>query len=229
MARITVYTGNYGSGKTEISLNHAYKSARSGQPTTLVDLDIVNPYFRSAEHREALEKQGIAVYAPTFAGSAVDLPTLSADVYAVFERPGQIIFDVGGDPSGAAALGRFFPYFERLGDEVQMRFVVNARRPLSSTPEDIVQLLGLVQQKARLKAAGIINNTNVARDTTAQDVLEGQAIVEQAAKQMGLPILSIHATPQVIQSLPHTFIEQYEPLLIPLTPYMRPQWLDSFS
>ena len=43
-----VLTGNYGSGKTELALNLALRFSEQYR-TTLVDLDIVNPYFRSGE------------------------------------------------------------------------------------------------------------------------------------------------------------------------------------
>ena len=51
--RFLVITGNYGSGKTEISLNLALKAA-AAEKTTLVDLDIVNPYFRTGEKADEL-------------------------------------------------------------------------------------------------------------------------------------------------------------------------------
>ena len=56
-ARILVLVGNYGSGKTEISLNLALKLARRGEKVTLVDLDIVNPYFRSSERASCWKRR----------------------------------------------------------------------------------------------------------------------------------------------------------------------------
>ena len=49
MKRFVIFAGNYGSGKTELSLNTAMGLSEKGR-TVLVDMDIVNPYFRSAEH-----------------------------------------------------------------------------------------------------------------------------------------------------------------------------------
>lgn len=54
MGKIIFLAGNYGSGKTELALNLAIGFAKSGR-TALVDIDIVNPYFRSAEHGPLLE------------------------------------------------------------------------------------------------------------------------------------------------------------------------------
>ena len=110
--RFTVLTGNYGSGKTELALNLAMGFAAAGKQTTLVDLDIVNPYFRSGEKAQEMKAAGVRMLMPTFALTTVDIPALPAEIQSVFETPGDhVIFDVGGDDTGAAALGRYAPAF----------------------------------------------------------------------------------------------------------------------
>lgn len=47
--KINIITGHYGSGKTNISVNMALELAKRGEKVTVVDLDIVNPYFRTAD------------------------------------------------------------------------------------------------------------------------------------------------------------------------------------
>ena len=149
MNRISILTGNYGSGKTEIALEMARRLAAKGR-TALVDLDIVNPYFRSSTQRQALEALGVKVYAPNFAGTNLDLPSLPGEIIAVFEDPDvQVVFDVGGDATGAAALGRYHRYFEREGYE--LLYVVNACRPLSGTPEEIAGLLDIPAATVRTR------------------------------------------------------------------------------
>ena len=112
-----VLTGNYGSGKTELALNLAMQFARTYK-TTLVDLDIVNPYFRSGEKAEEAEQAGIRMLMPTFAMTTVDIPALPAEIQSVFEVPSErTIFDVGGDDTGAAALGRYYPSFIARRDQ----------------------------------------------------------------------------------------------------------------
>ena len=107
--RFLVLVGNYGSGKTELALNRAMDFVTRGK-TTLVDLDIVNPYFRSGEKADMLREAGVRVLMPTFALSTVDIPALPAEIQSVFELPSDhVIFDVGGDDTGAAALGRSLP------------------------------------------------------------------------------------------------------------------------
>ena len=53
MKKVRVLIGNFGSGKTELSLNFAIQAAKTGS-SVLVDLDVINPYFRSAERRDCL-------------------------------------------------------------------------------------------------------------------------------------------------------------------------------
>ena len=92
--RFLVLVGNYGSGKTELALNRALEFAAK-KSTTLVDLDIVNPYFRSGEKADMLREAGIRVLMPTFALSTVDIPALPAEIQSVFELPcDHVIFDV---------------------------------------------------------------------------------------------------------------------------------------
>ena len=49
MKKMYVLIGNYGSGKTELALNFAFKAAERGERTELLDLDMVNTYFRLTE------------------------------------------------------------------------------------------------------------------------------------------------------------------------------------
>ena len=49
--RISIITGHYGTGKTELAVNLALALAAEGQRVMLADLDIVNPYFRSRERK----------------------------------------------------------------------------------------------------------------------------------------------------------------------------------
>ena len=63
-SNIYITVGHYGSGKTEYSVNFALALAKKHDKVFLVDLDFVNPYFRSNDARELLESQGVTVIVP---------------------------------------------------------------------------------------------------------------------------------------------------------------------
>lgn len=220
-ARILVLVGNYGSGKTEISLNLALKLARRGEKVTLVDLDIVNPYFRSSERTELLEKEGVKVYAPSFAMSTVDVPSLPADIQAVFaDKSRRVIFDVGGDDTGAAALGQYKPYFDQ--DDVEVLFVVNAFRPLSGDADSVCDLMLRVAGRSRLSPTAVINNANVAWETEESDLVRGEELLREVSSRMNLPIGYLCAKQDILDKLPdHLSGER-----IAIDILMRPEWME---
>ncbi len=220
-ARILVLVGNYGSGKTEISLNLALKLARRGEKVTLVDLDIVNPYFRSSERTELLEKESVKVYAPSFAMSTVDVPSLPADIQAVFaDKSRRVIFDVGGDDTGAAALGQYKPYFDQ--DDVEVLFVVNAFRPLSGDADSVCDLMLRVAGRSRLSPTAVINNANVAWETEESDLVRGEELLHEVSTRMNLPIGYLCAKQDILDKLPdHLSGER-----IAIDILMRPEWME---
>lgn len=199
LRRMVVVVGAFGSGKTEISLNLARRFAADG-PTRLIDLDIVNPYFRSSSQRLALEERGIEVISPRFAMTAVDVPALTPEIERAFERDCRAIFDVGGDETGAAALGRYIRRFEAEAPDVL--YVINALRPMTATPEANLAILRRVVQKGRLSPTMLINNTNLQDETQLEDVLAGQAMIEEAGRQAGIPVGLIGCTAAIAERLP---------------------------
>ena len=119
-----IFAGHFGSGKTEVALNFAKRKAKEGNKVTIIDLDIVNPYFRTADARTVLEENEIQLIASEFANSNLDMPTVAPEVMSVFcKTDGVVIFDVGGDEDGAYALGQFNRFF----DKYEMYFVVNTK------------------------------------------------------------------------------------------------------
>ena len=107
--KINIITGHYGSGKTNVSVNMALDLAEKGEKVTVVDLDIVNPYFRTADFKELFGEHNISLTVPTYANSNLDIPALGFDMNGITDREGYIIIDVGGDDEGAKALGRYRP------------------------------------------------------------------------------------------------------------------------
>ncbi len=224
LTRYTILVGNYGSGKTELSLALAQEMRRAEPESriALVDLDIVNPYFRSAEQQELLKRQNIEVFMPSFAMSTVDIPALPANILAVFEQLfDRVIIDVGGDDTGATALGRYAPQLSARREEITMLYVVNPFRPLSGTEEDIADLFSLISQKARMTPDALVNNANLQEHTTAADLVQAQELLEKVSRKLGLPVAMAAGLPHLKHQLPPAIQEIY----FPFTPIMKPDWL----
>ena len=60
-ARVTLFAGHYGSGKTNISVNYALALRREVQRVTIADLDTVNPYFRTKDSERELQAAGVSL------------------------------------------------------------------------------------------------------------------------------------------------------------------------
>ena len=199
--RVTILTGHYGSGKTSIAVNLAMRLAAEGKPVTICDLDIVIPYFRTADHRARLTERGVALISSQFAGSNVDLPALPAELYAAIEdRSAYAVLDVGGDDRGAVALGRYAPSILAAGD-YGMLFVTNFFRPLTKTPEAALAVLREIETACGIPAAGLINNSNLGRATAARDLLDTAARMETLSKLAGLPVRATAADGRLCDEL----------------------------
>ena len=167
MKRVTLFCGHYGSGKSNIAVNYAERIASTGASVALADIDIVNPYFRSADSRRELEAAGVQVIALPFANSNVDLPALPQEVYGLVQRRDiHAVLDVGGDDRGALALGRFVPYILEEND-YEMLFVVNFFRPLTPDAASAFEILKEIEEAAGMRFTGIVNNSNLGPETPA--------------------------------------------------------------
>ena len=183
MSRIKIVTGHFGSGKTEIAINLATEHENS----IIVDLDTVNPYYRTAEHREKLNSMGVEVIASEFAASNVDIPTLPAEIIKVFSSDKPSVIDVGGDDDGAFALGRYKNFFEE--NDYEMYFVICGTRPLTKTADDVLEMMQNIEGASRLKITHLINNTHLAQFTDKETVMKGQALAEEVSRRVGVPII----------------------------------------
>lgn len=218
--RIKVITGHYGSGKTEFSVNYAVKLANEGKKVALVDLDVVNLYFRSREKEKLLTELGVKVISSSVKASAVDIPAISAEVYGPLQDESfETILDVGGDPAGARVLGRYIPYLTE--GNYDMYYILNGNRPDTNTVEKAIGYLHAIEGTARLKFTGIINNTHMLKSTTVEDVLKGQKLAEEVSNTLDIPIKYIVALEDVARQLPTNL----EGEVFPIKLYMREDWM----
>jgi MinD-like ATPase involved in chromosome partitioning or flagellar assembly len=185
--KITIFAGHYGSGKTHLAVNYALSLRGAGKRAALVDLDIVNPYFRTSDAADILKGGDIDVIASAYAGSNVDIPAVPAETRRIIDDPSlYAVVDVGGDDRGALALGAYAKEFAAAG--CRMYAVVNMYRPLSAEPEDATEIIRGVETASGLKFSGIINNSNLGRETTADHVRGSVRYAGAVAMMAGLPL-----------------------------------------
>ena len=189
MKRITVFSGHYGSGKTNDALSVALGLARSGQSVTVADLDIVNPYFRTKDSARELEKAGIELICSDYANTNVDIPALPQSMYAITDdRSRKVVVDLGGDDRGALALGRLAPAMLEEND-FDLFAVINMFRPLTKTAEETVGVMKEIEAASGLRFTGLVNNSNLGEETTPETVLSSLPYAEETARLTGLPIV----------------------------------------
>lgn len=185
--RVRIVIGHYGSGKTEFSLNYVTKLANLDKKTMLVDLDVVNLYFRSREKAKELTNMGIKVIGGSINSSAIDIPTIPGEVVTAFQdKSYDAVLDVGGDPAGARTLGRYVEYLTE--GNYDMFFVLNANRPETQTVEKTIEYMTMIEDTARAKVTGIVNNTHMLKSTSIDDVLKGYKLALEVSEVTGVPL-----------------------------------------
>lgn len=191
MKKVTVVTGHYGSGKTNICANLAIELAKKGEKVTVVDLDIVNPYFRTADFTELFKDNGINLVSSVYANSNLDIPAISFDVERICREDGYVIIDVGGDDAGATALGRYKAVFDELYKEnrIDMFYVINCCRYLTRTSKEALELMYEIEYTARFKHTGIINNSNLGNETTLETAISSLKFQSEVSREAKLPVV----------------------------------------
>jgi len=186
--RIVIICGHFGVGKTNVAVAMGLDIKRRGDgAVTLIDLDTVNPFFRSADCAALLAAEGIRLIAPYFANTNVDVPSLPPEVQSMFAGSGgTYIVDVGGDDNGAAALGAMSERISANGYE--MYYVINKYRPLVAEAADAAAMLADIEGRSGLKAGGIINNSHLGSFTDVETVRASFGYCEALCAAAGLPL-----------------------------------------
>lgn len=217
--RITVLAGHYGSGKTNIAVNYAIALSDESKKVSIADLDIVNPYFRAKDSFESLRKKGIRLISSEYANSNVDTPALPADAYSIFaDKSVYAVVDVGGDDRGALALGRYAPYI--LEEDYDMLFVINKFRFLTTDADSTVDVMREIEEASGVSFTGIVNNSNLGEETTAEDVLKSVEYAEAVSEITGLPIKMTTVKQELYSELKNK-IKNIQPISL----YVRQSWL----
>lgn len=199
--RVTIFAGHYGSGKTNIAVNYALSLASDHKEVVIADLDIVNPYFRTKDASEVLEKNGVKLVSSPYANTNVDTPALPAEAYAVIHNKDvHAVIDVGGDDRGALALGRFASAIVSENN-YDMLFVINKYRYLTNTPEDTVEIMREIEDACSVKFTAIVNNSNLGDETTAENVLSSIEYAKSVANLSGLEIKMTTVSDKLLSEL----------------------------
>lgn len=181
-----IVIGAYGSGKSEFSIHLAKSLNHSDNQVVLADMDVVNPYFRSRDVREEFAELGIEVIAPDGEYKHADLPMISPRIKGAIENYTKtVILDVGGDPAGCRALGRFVDPIKLRGYE--MLFVVNTFRPFTTNLEEIMEMKTNLEFSSKLSITEFVCNNNLMEYTTQAVVEEGLRILEECSRITSLP------------------------------------------
>ncbi len=207
MKRVTLFSGHFGSGKTNLAVNYAEMIAAAGLPVSIADLDIVNPYFRTKDSEAELKARGIELISLPYANSNVDLPSLPSEAYGLFERRDRYaVIDLGGDDRGALALGRFTPYILEEND-FEMIFTVNFYRPLTRTPEDAYDAFLEIAAVSGVPFTAIVNNSNLGEETTAEHILRTVPLAWRFSELAGVPVLMTSASERIrgLEGIPDLF------------------------
>jgi len=186
--RVNVFMGHYGSGKTFVAVNYALALARQAKPVSIYDLDIVNPYFRTVDAKERLDKEGVELVVSPYAETNVDIPAMNAQSYRMVDDLERFaVADIGGDDRGALALGRFSAKIKEENN-YDAFWVVNKFRPETRTIEDALAIKEEIERAGKLNFTGIVNNANLGNETTAESILSGLEFCNELASRTGLKV-----------------------------------------
>lgn len=180
--RLIVVIGAYGSGKSEYAINLANEYKISGEKVSLVDMDVVNPYFRSRDVREKFEEEGITVIAPEGEYKHADLPMMSPRIMGEVQNLNStVILDVGGDPAGCRTLARFVENIKKRDYAVHL--VINTNRPFTSNKDEIIDMLNMLEGSSNLRITELVCNSNLMEFTDQEVVEKGIKIVQEVADE----------------------------------------------
>ncbi len=215
-----VIVGNYGGGKTEVAVNLAAYFRYKGESVTIADLDLVNPYFRTREARDALRRIGVEVILPDEGYLNADLPILSPSVAGMIRRRGGVrILDVGGDDAGATVLASLGDSFEK--SPVAVIQVVNPFRPFTETFEGCIKIRREIESASKIEISGLIGNPNLIDSTTIDTIYDGYGFVKELSERMAVPLLFLAVSWELLPDIDPSF---FDCPILPIKRQLVPPW-----
>jgi hypothetical protein len=222
--RVRIICGHYGSGKTEFALN--YVTALRGltdKNVAISDMDIVNVYFRSREKKEELAQMGIKLIGSSI-NEYADVPAIPAEMRIPFmDKSYEYVIDLGGNDVGAVVLKKFSEYIDPLQTDVFM--LVNVYRPDTCDMAHIIEQKTRIEYTSGLKVTGFVNNSNLVRDTKAENLLYGDKVLREVSQKTGIPIKYTTYVAEVVEDMTPENKKQLSGDVVPLKYYMRQSWM----
>jgi len=219
--RITIFSGHYGSGKTNVAVNYALWLKAQGGEVTIADLDIVNPYFRTKDSMRVLSENGVKLISSEYANSNVDVPALPAETYGVLHNKEQkCVIDVGGDDRGALALGRYSDGILEDGD-YELLFVINKFRPLTRNVDLTLEIMREIENACHMKFTAIVNDSNLGDETSEEDVLSSVEYANEVSEKAGIPVKMTCVKKDLYEKLSGKIDN-----LMPIDIYVRQSWAE---
>lgn len=230
---VNVVVGHYGTGKTNFCLNWALDLARAGRKITLVDFDVVNPYFRSSDYTAQLADAGVTVIAPNLAGSSLDNPSISGAVATVISQTyacwqqgddsSAVIIDVGGDDAGATVLGRFS--VEIAHGAYAMLYVINKYRNLTREVHEAIKIMSEIQAKSGLRVTGVVNNSHLRDQTDIRTISDAFGYGVAFAKTAQLDLVCTTVPKSATEQMNHDFCQGHaDAAFYPVRMLVRTPW-----
>jgi hypothetical protein len=216
---VTIFAGHYGSGKTNLAVNYALGMASAGLPVTVCDLDIVNPYFRTADFVDLFNRNGIGLVVSQYANTNLDVPAVPAAMRGLLRGTGgHAVIDLGGDERGAMALGRFAG---GIAESFEMLLVVNIYRSMSRVINDIMAIRGEIEAASGVRFTALVNNPNLGAQTTAGDIKKSFPFMDKLSRETGLPVKMTAVKAELVREITE---DAKGTRIFPLTIYTKPQW-----
>ena len=215
--RLTLLCGHYGSGKTNVAVNLAFYLKEQYNNVVVADLDIVNPYFRTKDSIDDFKARGIELICSEYANTNVDIPALPANMYRLTaDKDITAVIDVGGDDRGAYALGRLVPEI-KAENNFDMLMVINGYRPLTPDAQSTIEVMREIEEACKLKFTGLVNNSNIGEETTAEDIIKSIGYANEVSQASGLPIVMTSVKRELYDGLKNK-IDNLLPMMLQAKP-----------